>query len=124
MRRSDHAINDYQLVRDRERRIPKPNRKFAQADLICYALTTAEEIEGSTEPRNFKEAHESEERQLWLHAMEEELEALRKNNTWRLVELPKGQKVVGCKWIFKRKCKIPGVQKTRYKARLVAKGFT
>ena len=35
--------------------------------------------------------------------MEEELEALKKNNTWRLVELPKGQKVVGCKWIFKRK---------------------
>ena len=62
-------------------RIPKPNRKLGQADLICYALTAAEEIEGSTEPRNFKEAHESEERQLWLHAMEEELEALRKNNT-------------------------------------------
>ena len=78
---TDHAINDYQLVRDRERRIPKPNRKLGQADLICYALTAAEEIEGSTEPRNFKEAHESEERQLWLHAMEEELEALRKNNT-------------------------------------------
>ena len=40
------------------------------------------------------------------------------------MELPKGQKVVGCKWIFKRKGEIPGVQKTRYKARLVAKGFT
>ena len=124
LRRLDHAINDYQLVRDRERRIPKPNRKLGQADLICYALTAAEEIEGSVELRNFKEAHESEERQLWLHAMEEELEALRKNNTWRLVELPKGQRVVGCKWIFKKKGEIPGVQKTRYKARLVAKGFT
>ena len=124
LRRSDHAINDYQLVRGRERRIPKPNRKLTQVDLICYALTIAEEIEGSVEPRNFKESHESEERQLWLHAMEEELEALRKNNTWRLVELPKGQKVVGCKWIFKKKSEILGVQKTRYKARLVAKGFT
>jgi len=41
--------------------------------------------------------------------MEEELEALKKNNTWRLVELPKGQKVVGFKWIFKKKGEIPEV---------------
>lgn len=81
LRGSKHAINDYQLVRDRERRVPKPNRKLAQADLICYALTVAEEIEGSTEPRNLREACETDERQLWHRAMEEKLEALRKNNT-------------------------------------------
>ena len=31
---------------------------------------------------------------------------------------------MGCKWIYKRKAKIPRVEKARYKARLVAKGFT
>jgi len=36
----------------------------------------------------------------------------------------KHQRVVGCKWIFKKKEGIPGVEGPRYKARLVAKGFT
>lgn len=55
--------------------------------------------------------------------MEEELKALRKNNTWRLVKLSKGKMVVGSKFIFKKKKEVPRVQKTRYKAKLVAKGF-
>jgi len=32
--------------------------------------------------------------------MEEEMEALQKNKTWKLVELPKGKKTIGCKWVF------------------------
>lgn len=31
---------------------------------------------------------------------------------------------MGCKWVFKRKDGIPGVEPARYKARLVAKDFT
>ena len=50
--------------------------------------------------------------------------SLRKNKTWILVDQPKKQKVVGCKWIFKKKEGIPGVERPRFKARLVAKGFT
>ncbi|CAM8887274.1 unnamed protein product [Rhodiola kirilowii] len=56
--------------------------------------------------------------------MDEEMESLIKNETWELVNRPKGQKLVGCKWIFKRKEGIPGVEKPRLKARLVDKGFT
>ena len=33
--------------------------------------------------------------------MNEEIESLHKNQTWELLESPKGQKIVGCKWIFK-----------------------
>lgn len=55
--------------------------------------------------------------------MKDEMMALSKNDTWDLVELPKGRKIVGCKWVFKLK---QGVNDTedRYKARLVAKGFS
>lgn len=58
----------------------------------------------------------------WQHAMDEEIKSIEKNNTWDLVELPKGQKSIGVKWIYKTKLnKDGGVDK--YKARLVVKGY-
>eukprot|EP00253_Pinus_taeda_P026081 PITA_26081 len=75
-------------------------------ELLCYQ----EAVEGSNSDK-------------WKAAMKEEMMALSKNGTWDLVELPKGRKTVGCKWVFKLK---RGVNDTedRYKARLVAKGFS
>lgn len=35
-----------------------------------------------------------------------------------------GKRIVGCKWVFKKKDEIPGVEDARYKARLVAKGYS
>ena len=40
------------------------------------------------------------------------------------MKLPYGKKFVRCKWLFKRKEGIPGVEEARYKARLVSKGYT
>ena len=48
---------------------------------------------------------------------------MKDNDVWDLVELPKGAKPIGCKWIFKTKRDAKG-NIERYKARLVAKGFT
>ncbi|GKA76974.1 retrotransposon protein, putative, ty1-copia subclass, partial [Tanacetum coccineum] len=45
------------------------------------------------------------------------------NMVWVLVDLPPGCKVVGSKWIFKKKTDMDGIVYT-YKARLVAKGYT
>ena len=59
----------------------------------------------------------------WLGAMEEEIQSLLKNQTWELVEIPKGKKIVDYKWIYKYKEGIPGVKEARCKARLVARGF-
>ena len=55
--------------------------------------------------------------------MEAELDALQKNETWELVDLPSGNKPVGCKWVFIAKFKGDGSLE-RYKARLVAKEYT
>ena len=51
------------------------------------------------------------------------MESLHKNGTWDLVKLPKEKKAVSCKWVFKRKERIPGIEEARYKARLVVKGY-
>ncbi|CAH9080868.1 unnamed protein product [Cuscuta epithymum] len=59
----------------------------------------------------------------WKKAVLEEMEALEKNQTWKLVELPKNKPTVGCRWIFTPKFKADGSLE-RYKARLVAKGYT
>ncbi|GJR93543.1 retrovirus-related pol polyprotein from transposon TNT 1-94 [Tanacetum coccineum] len=56
--------------------------------------------------------------------MKEEMVSLRKNKTWELVDHPVRQKLVSCKWLFKIKEGIEGVEKPTYKARLVARGFT
>ncbi|KAJ0764103.1 putative RNA-directed DNA polymerase [Helianthus annuus] len=58
----------------------------------------------------------------WIEAMNSEMEALYRNNTWVVVDLPKGRKPIGCKWVYRIKYKANG-EVERYKARLVAKGF-
>ncbi|MCP4491938.1 MAG: DDE-type integrase/transposase/recombinase [Gammaproteobacteria bacterium] len=80
-------------------------------------------LESSPEPKTMSEATSSPEAALWKEAAQSEYNSLLENKTWDLVELPKGRKVVGCKWVFKVKHNADGSVE-RYKARLVAKGFT
>ncbi|GKD17523.1 ribonuclease H-like domain-containing protein, partial [Tanacetum coccineum] len=58
----------------------------------------------------------------WIEAMNLEMKALFRNNTYVLADLPPGRKAIGCKWIWKIKYKSSG-EIDRYKTRLVAKGF-
>ena len=39
----------------------------------------------------------------WVKPTQEELDQFQKNDVWKLVELPKGNKVVVAKWIFRNK---------------------
>jgi len=55
--------------------------------------------------------------------MKDELKFMKNNDVWDLVELPKGKKPIGCKWVFKTKPDSKG-NIERYKAHLVIKGFT
>nr|GFA22575.1 retrovirus-related Pol polyprotein from transposon TNT 1-94 [Tanacetum cinerariifolium]GFA22578.1 retrovirus-related Pol polyprotein from transposon TNT 1-94 [Tanacetum cinerariifolium] len=84
------------------------------SDLTDYQLVQDREPRTRTKPLSSK----------WKAVMEEEMDSLRKNKTWELVDHPAGQKLVSCKWLFKIKEGIKGVQRPRYKARLVARRFT
>lgn len=52
------------------------------------------------------------------------MESLAKNQTWDVVPKPDKVKVIGSKWVYKRKYGIPGVHEPRFKASLVAQGFS
>ncbi|KAI9180476.1 hypothetical protein LWI28_005164 [Acer negundo] len=39
----------------------------------------------------------------WQKAMQSEIESMFDNKVWSLVDLPKGIKPIGCKWVYKRK---------------------
>ena len=55
--------------------------------------------------------------------MVEEMDSLDKNEAWVIVELPAGRKLVGSKWLFKKKFNTEG-KVEKYKARLVEKGYS
>ena len=54
--------------------------------------------------------------------MKSEIESMKINGVWILVDLPKEIKSIGCKWIFKKKRGADRKVET-YKACLVAKGY-
>ena len=58
----------------------------------------------------------------WRKAMDDEIDAIERNGTWELSDLPKRQKTIGVKWVYKAKLKKDG-EIDKYKERLVAKGY-
>ncbi|GJX01854.1 hypothetical protein Tco_0185767 [Tanacetum coccineum] len=59
----------------------------------------------------------------WVEAMQEELLQFKLQNVWVLVDLPKGHRAIGTKWVYRNKKDERGIV-IRNKARLVAQGHT
>lgn len=78
-------------------------------------------IEREKDPTTYKQAINSKHADKWQEAMDSEIQSLEDNKTWKLVELPVGEKAIGSKWIFKQKEDENG-NVVRHKARLVALG--
>ncbi|UYV73987.1 hypothetical protein LAZ67_11001719 [Cordylochernes scorpioides] len=92
-------------------------RKTSQCDVASAWIAE------SLEPVTYEEAMSSKDKINWEIAMNEEKQALIKNKTWELMDLPDNAKAIGCKWIFRIKRKSNG-EIDRYRARLVGKGFS
>ncbi|GJS06006.1 ribonuclease H-like domain-containing protein [Tanacetum coccineum] len=109
--------NDYILPSNKKYGIEKHvNYSKLFGNNICFASN----LNKSCEPKSFKEVILD---KNWIEAMNNEMEALFRNKTWILVDLPPNRKTIGCKWLWKIKYKSTG-EIERYKARLVAKGFS
>ena len=52
------------------------------------------------EPSTYNEAIAALDAETWLQAMRFEMDSIKENNTWELVELPAGRKSLPCKWVF------------------------
>ena len=87
------------------------NRRLGHAELLAAAYV-------GRDPASYAEAMRSVDAKQWSDACQYEIDALHKNDTWELTELPPGRKSIKSKWVFKLKAD------GRYRARLVAKGFT
>ena len=74
---------------------------------------------GIDEPVVYEQAVKN---RVWKVAMQNELDAIEKNNTWLLTDLPEGHKAIDLKWVFKVKKDANG-EIVKHKARLVAKGY-
>lgn len=58
----------------------------------------------------------------WEKSINQEMASLHGNETWILVSLIEGKKVIECKWVYKVKHSSDG-SINMYKARLVTKGL-
>lgn len=83
---------------------------------VQYSLVCLYDLE---EPGNF-EAAEKEEK--WQQAMREALSLIEGNDTWQLLDLPRGKKPIGPKWVYKLK-RDSARTLVKYKVHLVAKGY-
>jgi hypothetical protein len=72
-------------------------------------------------PRNFREAKQSPQWELWHDAMLEEMDSLESHGTWDYAVKTSDMKVIPCHWVYALKTDSDG-QVNRYKARLVADG--
>jgi Reverse transcriptase (RNA-dependent DNA polymerase)/Integrase core domain/gag-polypeptide of LTR copia-type/GAG-pre-integrase domain len=107
--------NPTNVVRIRNRTQPREGGQANHISLVTALLNAAAEYQ---DPLTFREAMRSALAETWQEACQYEMDALAKNETWVLVDLPPGRKAVKSKWVFKRKLDL------RFRARVVAKGFT
>ena len=103
-------------IRERRNAIPDDYIVFLQEHEVDVNLE-------EDDPINLQQVLHSSNSHKWIDAMKDEMKPMEDNDVWDLIELPKGSKPIGCKWIFKTKRDSNGNVEI-YKARLVAKGFT
>nr|GEV23748.1 retrotransposon protein, putative, Ty1-copia subclass [Tanacetum cinerariifolium] len=82
---------EYQLVRNKEPSTrTKPLRFQDESNMAFYAFVAAQE-EDTHEPLTYQEAIACEDSSKWKVAIKEEMNSLRKNKTWELVDHPAGK---------------------------------
>ena len=94
---------DITLIRStRERRLA------ISSDYIVYLQESNFDISAKDNPIMFSQAMGGSKSTLWYNAMQDEMDSMAHNQVQDLVELPKEEKIIGCKWVFKTKKRLLG----------------
>ena len=100
-----------------------PRRSIIANDYTVYLQEHEFDIRLEDDPTSLNEAKLSIHSTKWSNTMNDESKSMKDNDVWDLLELPKGKKSIGYKWVIKTKRNLKG-NVERYKTHLVAKGFT
>ncbi|GJZ52410.1 retrotransposon protein, putative, ty1-copia subclass [Tanacetum coccineum] len=122
----NHKEDDLEIDEPQSDIIPirRSTRTRHPTDRMCLYIDAEEhELGDLDEPANYKAALLDPESDKWLNTMNVEIQSMKDNEVWDLVEFPPNGKTVSSKWLFKKKTDMDGVVHT-YKVRLVAKGYT
>jgi hypothetical protein len=82
------------------RRSEKVRRSAISDD---YEVYETEEFHMEDDPTTYEQSMRSEHSEKWLEAMRDEIRSMDSNKVWEPMEIPKGAKKVGCKWVYKTK---------------------
>nr|GEU76440.1 putative retrotransposon Ty1-copia subclass protein [Tanacetum cinerariifolium] len=89
--------------------IRKSSRTRCTSDRMCLHVDAEEhELGDLGEPANYKAALLDPESDKWLDAMNVEMQSMKDNEVWDLVDLPPNGKTVGSKWLLKKKTDMDG----------------
>lgn len=105
-----YLINDNRIIESR-------NCKFSPTKNIL-SLETALSANIVAAPKTLTQALKGPNGEAWKNAAQKEMEAIRVNGTFELVDLPPKRSAIKCRWVFTEKADFT------FKARLVAKGFS
>ena len=85
------------------KRTQRTRRPAISNDYYVFLREGDYEIGEEVNPTTYSEALNSDKANEWLIAMRDEMQSMLDNDVWELVDLPKGYKPIGCKWVFKTK---------------------
>ncbi|GJU29687.1 retrotransposon protein, putative, ty1-copia subclass [Tanacetum coccineum] len=116
----DNDLQDERQDQPEENKVEPRRSKRARTEKSFRADFVSFIIEN--EPNSYQEVINSLEGPRWKEAIKSEIDSILQNHTWELIDLPSRYKLLGYKWIFKKKITADGTI-NKYKARLVIKGF-
>ncbi|GJX70109.1 retrotransposon protein, putative, ty1-copia subclass [Tanacetum coccineum] len=107
----DHEEDDQEIDEPQSdiNPIRKSSRTRRAPDRMCLYMDAEEhELRDLGELANYKAALLDPESKKWLDAMNVEMQSMKENDVWVLVELPPNARTVGSKWLFKKKTDMDG----------------
>lgn len=110
-------------IRRSNRNISRPRISYNENENIYDYVINRAECFASDAPNCFQEIQTRDDKEVWMRAVQDELDSLHKNNTWTFVTKPPEKNIIDCRWVFNVKTDGLG-NPVRHKARLVAKGFS